>query len=78
MKLKFKVFGGLREQFAHITKQDWIEFEAGMTLGDFLSQYEFPPKAYWMAAVNKTLVRDDYKLKDGDIVDIFPPIAGGC
>ena len=71
------MFGGLTDRFAALIEQEWFEFEPGSTLGDFLGQHDFPPKAYWIATVNKTVVHENYQLKDGDTIEIFPPIAGG-
>lgn len=78
MKVRFRVFGGLSEKFADLMAQEWHEFEENMTLADFLKSQDMPPKAYWIATVNKNIVHEDYVLKDGDTVQIFPPIAGGC
>jgi len=77
MKVRFRVFGGLSEKFAELMEKEWHEFEKGMTLADFLDSQDMPPKAYWIATVNKNIVHEDYVLKDGDTIQIFPPIAGG-
>ncbi len=78
MRVKFKVFGGLSEKFAELMKRDWHDFKEGMTLAEFLEEQNMPPKAYWIATVNKEIVHEDYVIKDGDTIQIFPPIAGGC
>lgn len=77
MKIRFRVYGGLSEKFAKLMEKEWHHFEKGMSLASFLEAQNMPPKAYWVATVNKNIVQEDYLLQDGDTIQIFPPTAGG-
>lgn len=77
MKIYFRVFGGLTDRFAELLVKPHLDLNEGTTLAEFLQRYPFPPKAYWMVTVNKSMVEDSYLLKEGDTIEVFPPIGGG-
>ncbi len=41
------------------------------------NSYGFLGKYNWMISVNKTLIRENTRLNDGDEVALLPPFAGG-
>jgi len=55
-----------------------IELRAGARLGDALLRAALPAGVPRVVLLNGTQRGDDPQLGDGDVVTVFPPIAGGC
>ena len=49
----------------------------GATVQEMLGQLGVADEDVWMSAVNKTVVKPEHVLADGDSVEVFAPIAGG-
>lgn len=54
-----------------------LELPAGATLGDLLSRLGIPQEELKTAFVNNLRQEEDYTLRDGDRIALFPPVAGG-
>jgi len=84
MTVQVKLFAGLRDRFpASQRGRAELTFGAGATLSDLLARLAIPPKQAQMVLVNGTQVpraagvRESRVLKEGDVVAVFPPVAGG-
>jgi len=77
MKIKVLFFGVLAEEAGKNTTvvEDITDTES--LKNSLAKQYGFLGKYNWMISVNKTLVRKNIRLKDGDEVALLPPFAGG-
>lgn len=53
------------------------ELSPGSTIEDLLKQINIPTEEVKVVFVNNLIQPTDYHLKEGDMVGIFPPIAGG-
>jgi molybdopterin converting factor small subunit len=54
-----------------------MEFSDGLTVGKVLDQLGIPKEHPNMVLVNGVHTQDDAPLKDGDVLAVFPPLAGG-
>ena len=54
-----------------------MEFADGMTVRQVIDQLGIPTQHPNMVLVNGIHAQDDAPLKDGDILAVFPPLAGG-
>jgi len=54
-----------------------VEMEPGKKLGDLIEGLGIPESEVKMVFVNNKKRQEEYEIQDGDIIAIFPPIAGG-
>lgn len=54
-----------------------IELSEDATLYDLISQLKIPPEETRITFVNGIIQESGWKLQDGDVVGVFPPIGGG-
>ena len=54
-----------------------IELSQDATLRNLIDQLNIPPEETRITFVNGIIQEVDCKLKDGDVVGMFPPIGGG-
>lgn len=54
-----------------------MEAEEGKQAIDVVSSLGIPPEKLGFISVNGTVVNDEYVLKDGDHIFVYPPIVGG-
>ena len=54
-----------------------MEFGDGTTVGKVIDQLGIPKEHSNMVLVNGIHAQDDAPLKDGDVLAVFPPLAGG-
>ena len=54
-----------------------MEFIDGTTVGKVLDQLGIPREHPNMVLVNGIHAQDDAPIKDGDVLAVFPPLAGG-
>jgi len=92
MKINLKLFSILRDCLPAEAKQGQatIELPEEVTLSDLVTHLEIDQRlgylaqeivtrAGWQVIVNGAFERDMARLlQDGDQVQIFPPVAGGC
>ncbi len=83
MKIRLKLFATLGEYLPPGSVRNVVELEvpAGTTPADLASQFSLPPKLTHLVLVNGAYIqpelRDRHVLADGDVVAMWPPIAGG-
>ncbi len=84
MTVEVKLFAGLRDRLSVGQRgRVRITLTAGATLSNLLDRLEIPPKQAQMVLVNGKQVprsagiRESRVLQDGDVVAVFPPVAGG-
>ena len=54
-----------------------VEMPDDATMLDLINRLKIPPEETRTTFVNGIIQEADFKLKDGDVVGIFPPIGGG-
>lgn len=54
-----------------------MEVVDGVTVGTVMSQLGIPKEHPNLVLVNGIHAHDDLALKDGDVLAVFPPMAGG-
>lgn len=74
MKVTVKLFATLRD---YGPKYSVIDIKEGSTLQDVINLYKIPDDFPLIRLVNGEFANNEYELKEGDIVSLFPPIAGG-
>ena len=84
MKVQVRLFAGLRSRFPpELRGRSDVEVLAGSTLSDLLEMLAIPAKQAQMVLLNGAQVprspgvRERRELAEGDVVAIFPPVAGG-
>ncbi|MGH8750249.1 MAG: MoaD/ThiS family protein [Burkholderiales bacterium] len=83
MKIKFKLFAMLTDYLPQPSKTNSVELEvaAGATIQSIIDRFNLPPKLVHLVLVNGyyiyPLERVTRKLEEGDVLAIWPPIAGG-
>ena len=58
-------------------KEKEMELDEGTSVGDLLEQLKIHGKEARILLVNGDAVSTEYELAAGDVVSIFPPLAGG-
>ena len=84
MTVEVKLFAGLRDRFpAEQRGRARISLSVGATLTDLFALLAIPPKQAQMVLLNGVQVprsagiREGRLLHEGDVVSVFPPVAGG-
>ena len=79
MLVKVKLFASLRRYSGEKRAGTPVEVEVpeGGTVLDLLSCLEIPPEEAHLTFVNGIAQPQDWKLRPGDEIGIFPPIGGG-
>jgi molybdopterin converting factor small subunit len=55
-----------------------VEVVEPATVGTIIARLAIPPELSRVVLVNGHDVEDDTVLRPGDVVDVFPPLAGGA
>jgi len=74
MHVEVKLFATLRKPDV---RQGQIRLTDGATVGDLLQRIEIPPADAAIVLVNGKHAQVERQLQDGDVIALFPPIAGG-
>ncbi|MBI3987985.1 MAG: MoaD/ThiS family protein [candidate division NC10 bacterium] len=81
MKIELRLFATLRRYLPPGSERGKVllDLQDGLTVEGLIERLGIPPELAELTVVNgRTLERDlKEKLRDGDVVSIFPPIAGG-
>jgi sulfur carrier protein ThiS len=79
MNIQIKLFSSLTKFLPEGTmeKQAPLSVPEKITIGDVLEQLGIPRKMAKLIMVNGVHKRSDYVLQEGDLLSVFPPIAGG-
>ncbi len=79
MQIGLKLFASLRkylpESSGHAAYN--MEIDGNTRVQDILLKLEIPDETPKIILVNGTPVKKEKLLNDGDILSIFPPVAGG-
>ncbi|MBA7475335.1 hypothetical protein GH157_02435 [archaeon] len=79
IKVDVRLYGILKEhlQGDEADRPLVIELRNETTLGQLLDSLEIPVEEVVVTLVNGSAEEKSYSLKDGDVVDVFPPPIGG-
>jgi molybdopterin converting factor small subunit len=84
MKITLKLFASLTDYLptdAKYTNVVALDIDAASTIGQLVERYRLPEKLVHLVLVNGVYVapdqRDSRTLAEGDVLAIWPPIAGG-
>ncbi|MEC4717731.1 MoaD/ThiS family protein [Noviherbaspirillum sp. CPCC 100848] len=83
MKLTFKLFATLTDYLPPERKYNAVELEVApeTRLGDLIARFKLPEKMVHLVLVNGVYVepaqRGARSLAEGDVIAIWPPVAGG-
>lgn len=83
MNITFKLFATLTDYLPPERKYNAVELEVApqTTVSDLVARFQLPPKLVHLVLVNGVYVepaeRGARALSNGDVVAIWPPVAGG-
>ncbi len=77
MIVRVKFFAGLREFLPAGESPHAAEFGDGATVADVFRNFGVPPEKPRIILVNGRHAGPDQMLADGDLLAVFPPVAGG-
>lgn len=84
MKVTLKLYASLGDYLpdtARSTRALELELPPGATVGGVIEQFRLPPRMCHLVLVNGQYVQPDERpqrtFADGDVLAIWPPIAGG-
>ena len=84
MKITFKLYAGLTDYLPaqhRTTNRLDLELTEGSNISQVIEPFALPQKMVHLVLVNGVYVAPDQRfshvLKDGDVLAIWPPIAGG-
>ena len=84
MNITLKLFATLTDYLpaeSRYTNIVELDVSTGTTIGQIIKQYHLPPKWVHLVLVNGTYIapenRASKELLEGDVLAIWPPIAGG-
>ncbi len=79
MNIEVKLFFDLAKYLpsGHNKGKVSMSLERGSTIQGIIGELGIPPQMQKVILVNGIKPKNEGKLKDGDIVAIFPPMAGG-
>jgi molybdopterin converting factor small subunit len=79
MKIEVKLFANFREFLPPGAKgySVFLEVEAGTTIGQILETLKIPESIPMLTLVNGIHRKFDDALQAGDVLSLFPPVAGG-
>lgn len=79
MKLRVKLFGTFPSRFPGYQADNGLIFELkeDARVADLLNCMQISPKENCTASINGKIQKATYALKDGDLIKIFPYVAGG-
>jgi len=79
MNIQIKLFASLVKFLPKgaVGKQASLSVPEGITVGGVLEQLKISSDITRLIMVNGVHAKTDYVLKEGDLLSVFPPIAGG-
>ncbi len=84
MKITFKLFATLTDYLppaARRSNQIELDIEPATTIQQIIEPFGMPPKLVHLVLVNGKYIEPDLRLsttlREGDVLAIWPPIAGG-
>ena len=83
MKITFKLYAGLQDYLPANARDNAVEIDLpdSTTVKDVTEKFQLPPKLLQIVLVNGVFLtpeqRTSQALQDGDVLAIWPPVAGG-
>ena len=79
MKVEVRLFATLARYLPRSATGDSATFDLpdGASVADIVSSLAVPPDLECLTVVNGRDAARDHRLADGDVLSIFPPLAGG-
>lgn len=79
MKIEVQLYATLSQYLPKgaRNRKAMMEFDDGLTVDKVIDQLGIPKEQPNMVLVNGIHAQDDLALKDGDVLAVFPPLAGG-
>lgn len=84
MKISLKLYASLTDHLpaeSRVGNRVELEVADGATIAQVIEPYRMPPKLVHLVLVNGVFIapeqRPGHALVDGDVLAIWPPIAGG-
>ncbi len=83
MKITFKLYAGLQDYLPANARDNAVEIDLpdSTTVKDVTEKFQLPPKLLQIVLVNGVFLtpeqRTSQALKEGDVLAIWPPVAGG-
>jgi molybdopterin converting factor small subunit len=79
MKIEIKLFANFREYLPPGSEKYtcWLELEEGTTVGQALEKLKIPESIPMITLVNGLHRTFEDPLQTGDVLSVFPPVAGG-
>ena len=83
MKITFKLFANLTDYLPIERKYNAIELDVApeTTIGDLVSRFNLPEKLVHLVLINGAYIEPPLRparvLREGDVVAVWPPVAGG-
>jgi len=79
MSLRVELCSFLRKHITDYDPAKGIELDAGpgLTVEEVIKQVDIPSEEVKIITVNRTVVKPDYLLRDGDKVGLFTALVGG-
>ena len=77
MVLELRFFAGLRDYLPKGPTPHTAELPDGSTVGDVLKAFQVPPDKPRILLVNGRHADAGQVLHNGDVLSVFPPVAGG-
>lgn len=74
MKVTLKLFATLRD---YGPKYQELDVEEGISLEQLIDKFCIPKDIPMIKLVNGEFAELDHVLQEGDVIALFPPIAGG-
>ena len=78
MRITVKLYATLRRYYPQVPRDGLpLEVPPGTTIADVLPRLGLPDAVPLVAMVNEKVEHLDYVLSEGDVLSLFPPVAGG-
>ena len=79
MKAEIRLFANFREYLPPGSEgfSYFMSFDGEKTIRDVIRELQLPDDIPRIVIVNGIHAEPDHVLKDGDVVSLFPPLAGG-
>jgi molybdopterin synthase sulfur carrier subunit len=79
LKVEIRLFANLAKLLppGSQKKRATMTIRKGMTVDELLGKLSLPKKVTNIVMINGALGDRETELKEGDVVSVFPPIAGG-
>ena len=84
MKIEFKLYASLSDYLPAAVRPDnrmTLDVAEGATIAQVIEPFSLPPRLVHIVLVNGVYVAPDQRpvhaLKPGDVLAIWPPVAGG-